>query len=43
VHRLIKHFEDFNIIMIPRENNIFVDSLATTASRLSPLEDYESS
>jgi ribonuclease HI len=43
VHRLIEHFEAFNITMIPREKNILVDSLATTASRLSPLEDYEAS
>jgi ribonuclease HI len=43
VHRLIEHFEAFNITTIPREKNILVDSLATTASRLSPLEDYEAS
>ena len=43
VHRLIEHFEDFNITTIPRAKNILVDSLATVASRLSPLEDYESS
>jgi ribonuclease HI len=43
VHRLIEHFEAFNITAIPREKNILVDSLATTASRLSPLEDYEAS
>jgi ribonuclease HI len=43
VHRLIEHFEAFNITMIPREKNILVDSLATAASRLSPLEDYEAS
>jgi ribonuclease HI len=43
VHRLIEHFEAFNITMIPRAKNILVDSLATTASRLSPLEDYEAS
>jgi ribonuclease HI len=43
VHRLMEHFEAFNITAIPREKNILVDSLATAASRLSPLEDYESS
>jgi ribonuclease HI len=43
VHRLIEHFEAFNITTIPRAKNILVDSLATTASRLSPLEDYEAS
>jgi hypothetical protein len=43
VRRLIEHFEAFNITAIPREKNILVDSLATTASRISPLEDYESS
>jgi hypothetical protein len=43
VHRLIEHFEAFNITMIPRMKNIFVVSLATTASRISPLEDYEAS
>jgi hypothetical protein len=43
VHRLIELFEDFNITTIPRANNILVDSLATAASRLSPLEDYEAS
>jgi ribonuclease HI len=43
VHRLIKNFEAFNITTIPRANNILVDSLATNASRLSPLEDYEAS
>jgi ribonuclease HI len=40
VHRLIKHFEAFNITTIPRTKNTLVDSLATAASRLSPLEDY---
>jgi hypothetical protein len=43
VHRLMEHFEAFNIKMIPKTNNILVDSLATAASRLSPLEDYEAS
>jgi hypothetical protein len=43
VHRLIEHFEAFNITTIPRAKNILVDSLATAASRLSPLEDYEAS
>jgi ribonuclease HI len=43
VHRLIEHFEAFNITTIPREKNILADSLATAASRLSPLEDYEAS
>jgi len=43
VHRLIKCFKDLNITTIPREKNTLVDSLATTASRLSPLEDYEAS
>jgi hypothetical protein len=43
VHRLIEHFEAFNITAIPRVNNILVDSLATATSRVSPLEDYEAS
>jgi hypothetical protein len=43
VHRLIEHFEAFKITTIPRINNILVDSLTTTTSRLSPLEDYEAS
>jgi hypothetical protein len=43
VHRLVENSEAFNITVIPREKNILVDSLATTASRLSPLEIYESS
>ena len=43
VHRLTKHFEAFNIRVIPREKNIRVDSLATTNSRVSPLEYYEAS
>jgi ribonuclease HI len=40
VHRLIERFEVFNIPAIPRENNTLVDSLATAASGLLPLEDY---
>jgi len=43
VHRLIKHFEDFNITLIPRIKNTLVDSLTTISLRLSPLEDYEAS
>jgi ribonuclease HI len=43
VHRLMDHFESFNITAIPITKNVIVDSLATTASRLSPLEDYEAS
>jgi ribonuclease HI len=43
VHRLIEHFEAFNIIVILRTKNTLVDSLATAASRLFPLEDYEAS
>jgi ribonuclease HI len=43
VHRLIEHFEAFNITTIPRKKNTLVDSLATASSRLSPLEDYEAS
>jgi hypothetical protein len=43
VHRLIEHFEAFNITVVPRTKNTLVDSLATAASRLSPLEDYEAS
>jgi ribonuclease HI len=43
VHRLIENFQAFNITSIPRSKNMLVDSLATTASRLSPLEDYEAS
>jgi hypothetical protein len=43
VCRLIEHFEAFNITTIPIINNILVDSLATDASRLSPIEDYEAS
>jgi hypothetical protein len=40
---LIENFEAFNITTIPRAKNIFVNSLATVASRLSPLEDYKAS
>jgi ribonuclease HI len=43
VHRLIERFEVFNITAIPRAKNTLSDSLATTASRVSPLEDYEAS
>jgi hypothetical protein len=43
VHRLIERFDAFNITTIPRAKNTLADSLATTASRLSPLEDYEAS
>jgi hypothetical protein len=43
VHRLIEHFEAFNIRAIPRTKNTLVDSLAIVASTLSPLEDYEAS
>jgi hypothetical protein len=43
VHRLIEHFEAINITTVPRTKNTLVDSLATAASRLSPLEDYEAS
>jgi ribonuclease HI len=43
VHRIIENFEAFNITMIPRTKNTLVDSLATTSSRLSPLEDYGAS
>jgi len=43
VHRIIEHFEAFNITMIPRTKNTLADSLDTAASRLSPLEDYEAS
>jgi hypothetical protein len=38
---LIEHFESFKIAMIPKTKNTLSDSLATAASRLSPLEDYE--
>ena len=40
---MIEGFEAFNITVIPKVKNILVDSLATAASRLSPLEDYEAS
>jgi ribonuclease HI len=43
VHRLIELFGVFNLTTIPREKNALVDSLDTTASRISPLEDYEAS
>jgi ribonuclease HI len=43
VHRLIDNFEAFNITVVPRTKNTLVDSLATAASILSPLEDYEAS
>jgi ribonuclease HI len=43
VQRLIERFEAFNITTIPRAKNILDDSLATTASSISPLEDYEAS
>ena len=43
VHRLIEHFEAFNITAVPMTKNTLADSLATTTSRLSPLEDYEAS
>jgi hypothetical protein len=43
VQRLIEHFEYFNITVIPKAKNILVDSLASAASILSPLGDYEAS
>ena len=43
VHRLIDHFEAFNITVIPKAKNIIANSLAIDASRLSPLEYYEAS
>jgi ribonuclease HI len=43
VHRLIERIEAFNITAIPRAKNILSNSLATDASILSPLEDYEAS
>jgi hypothetical protein len=43
VHRLIERFGVFNITAIPREKNTLVNSIATSTSRLSPLEDYEAS
>jgi hypothetical protein len=42
-HRLIEHFEAFNITAIPIKNNTLDDSPTTVASRISPLEDYEAS
>jgi hypothetical protein len=39
----IEKFLAFNITTISRSNNKLVDSFATTASRFSPLEDYEAS
>jgi len=41
VHRMIDNFLAFKITTIPRSKNMLDDSLATIASRLSPLEDYE--
>jgi hypothetical protein len=38
VHRIIEHFEYFNITMIPITKNTLTDSLAIVASSLSPLE-----
>jgi hypothetical protein len=43
VHGLIDHFEAFNITATARGKNIIANSLAITGSRLSPLEDYETS
>jgi len=43
VHRQIDNFEAFNITVVPRTKNTLADSLATEASRLSPLEYYEAS
>jgi hypothetical protein len=43
MYRLIEHFEDFNIVVIPRIKNTLVDSFTTAASKMSPLEDYEAS
>jgi hypothetical protein len=43
VHRLIERFGVFDITTISREKNTLVNSLDTTAPRLSPLEDYEAS
>jgi hypothetical protein len=40
---LIDNFEAFNITVVLRTKNTLVDSLATTTSILSPLEDYEAS
>jgi len=41
VHQLIDSFYTFNIIVVPRYQNLLVDSLATITSRLSPLKGYE--
>jgi hypothetical protein len=43
VHRLIEHFQAFNITTVLRTKNILANSLAIATSRLSPLEDYEGS
>jgi hypothetical protein len=43
VHKQIENFEVFNITVVPRMQNTLADALATTTSRLSPLEDYEAS
>jgi hypothetical protein len=43
VHRIIGHFEAFNITAIPGEKTTLSDSLATATSWLSPLEDCEAS
>jgi ribonuclease HI len=43
VQMLIENFEAFNITIVPRMQNTFVDSLANAASRLSPLKDYVAS
>jgi hypothetical protein len=43
LHRLIEHFEAFNITMISKINKTPANSLATASSRLSPLEDCEAS
>ena len=40
---LIERFGFFNIIAIARAKNTLTDSLATDASRISPLEYYEAS
>ena len=39
----MERFDAFNITAIPRAKNVLSNSLATTASQLSPLEDYEAS
>jgi hypothetical protein len=43
VHRLIDILKPSTLQRSPETKNILVDSLATAASRLSPLEDYEAS